>query len=172
MMQHIVACHPQFRTVPSGVWFGPESGRNIQPHCSATTFILAVKIDTLWVCLVVRLEQHEAQLLGSLSDSAGEKAEMMCEKLASRFIAQCLPEEFNNWDDGWHTVRSDHELPQYNANESAVFCLWVAFHIALGLQVPASWDYQLNGSFLHAVFTNIKALQRAEDMPSQLMLGH
>lgn len=154
MMQHIVAIRPHLRTVPSDSWYG--SGRSIQPCSPVTTFILPVNISTQhWVCLIVRVGQREAQLLDSPDRQGGKKIEETCKKLASRFISNCLPEPFSNWDDGWHTAPSHYNSQQFSADDCGISCLNTAIHIALGLEVPISLERRCLRAFYYALYVNI-----------------
>lgn len=161
MMQHIVAVRPHLRTVPSDSWFTRGSGPSIQPCFPVTTFILPVNINTQhWVCLVVRVGQREAQLFDSLDSQGGRKTKETCKKLAARFISNCLPEPFSNWDDGWHTAPS-HSAPshynsqQFSADDCPISCLNTAIHVALRLEVPISLERRCLRAFYYGLYVNI-----------------
>jgi hypothetical protein len=143
-MKQIVAFRPYLRTVPSNAWFPSESLRAIQPYDDETVFILPVQIHRgYWICVVICVRQREASLFDPLNGSEGTEVETTCKELASRFVSTCLPEPLSNWNEGWRTVCSHHNAQRYETNDSGIYCLGVAIYIALGLEVPASFDIQL-----------------------------
>jgi hypothetical protein len=102
--------------------------------------------------------QREASLFDPLNGSEGTEAEMMCKDLASRFMSTCLPEPLSNWNEDWRTVCSHHNPQRYEINDSGIYCLGVTIYIALGREVPVSFDIQLLRCFLRATCTNINNL--------------
>jgi hypothetical protein len=122
-------------------------------------FILPVNVYRgYWICVVIRVRQREASLFDPLNGSEGTETETTCKELASRFVSTCLPEPLSNWNEGWRTVCSHHNPQRYEMNDSGIYCLGVAIHIALGLEGPVSLDIQLLRCFLHATCTNINHL--------------
>ncbi|KAH8750307.1 hypothetical protein F5883DRAFT_652362 [Diaporthe sp. PMI_573] len=161
IVPHFVACNPHVTTITGSAWTAAMPGENTLPCNNPSIFILRVDIKGHPACLIIHVAEREAMLFTSTQDKDDQEK---WQEFASRFVSNCLPEPYNNWDDRW-TTQLDPSLQQCGTRDSGIYYIWVTMHIALGLKLPLSFDSRLVRSFIYAVCTIINHLADAAVAP-------
>jgi hypothetical protein len=108
--------------------------------------------------LFINVERRICQSFNSRAGQDNESWDKRGEELSSRFVSNWLPEPFNDWSKDWRMERPLCNPQQSNSVDCGFYCILVALHLALGREIPPSFDDQFLRAFVHSLCTNINSV--------------